>query len=148
MRSAERHRQLQLLITALNAALAVVIGCGSPATGPQRFTVDGSVTFGGQPVPMGRIVFEPDSAAGNNGPVGMADIKDGRYASGLRFGAVGGPHEVVIEGFESPGPDGLGPDESPRPLFREYRTKIDLPKAASIHDFDVPEQSDARRSKR
>jgi hypothetical protein len=47
------------------------------------------------------------------------------------------PHLVVIEGFESPGPQGLGPDESPKPLFREYRTKVDLPRHASTQNFEV-----------
>lgn len=117
--------------------LVAIGGCGPGGKGPKRYGVEGTVTFGGEPVPMGRIVFEPDPAAGNRGPVGMADIEAGRYATDRRFGAVGGPHVVVIEGFESPGPQGLGPDESPKPLFRPYRTKVDLPRQASTQNFEV-----------
>jgi len=118
-------------------ALVAIIGCGPGTKGPVRYGVEGMVTFRGDPVPTGRIVFEPDPAAGNRGPVGMADIEAGRYATDRRFGAVGGPHLVVIEGFESPGPQGLRPDESPRQLFREYRTKVDLPRHASTQNFEV-----------
>lgn len=97
---------------------------------------------------MGRITFEPDSSVGNRGPVGMADITAGRFASGQRFGSVGGPHLVRIEGFEIPGPEGLRPDESPRPLFQEYSTKVDLPRAPAVHDFAIPDEHTGKKGNR
>jgi hypothetical protein len=129
-------------------ACAASVGCRPANTGPPRFSIEGTVTFRGEPVPMGRITFEPDSSAGNRGPVGMSDITVGRFASGQRFGSVGGPHLVRIEGFELPGSEGLRPDESPKPLFQEYSTKVDLPRAPAVHDFAIPDEHTGKKGNR
>lgn len=122
------------------AALAALsfLGCNRAAKGPVRHAIRGSITFDGAPVPTGTIAFEPDASAGNTGPAGYGDIKNGKYVTQGRFGAVGGPHIVRIEGFDPPDP--ANPDATPRPLFREYTTKIDLPREASTQDFDVPKK--------
>lgn len=122
---------------AVVAALGMV-GCSPAAKGPVRHAISGAITFGGDPVPVGTIAFEPDAAAGNTGPAGYGDIKNGKYVTQGRFGAVGGPHIVRIEGFDPPDP--ADPNASPRPLFREYTTKIDLPRESSKQDFDVPKK--------
>lgn len=113
-----------------------IVGCRPAAKRPVRHAVSGRITFGGEPVPVGTIAFEPDASAGNTGPAGYGDIKDGAYVTQGRFGAVGGPHIVRIEGFARPDPTNL--DAAPTPLFREFTTKVDLPRAATKQDFDVP----------
>lgn len=125
--------------------VTVVFGCRPAAKGPARYAVSGRITFGGDPIPVGTIAFEPDASAGNNGPAGYGDIKDGKYVTQGRFGAVSGPHLVRIEGFDPPDP--ANPDASPRPLFREYVTKVDLPPKASTLDFDVPRKSAPAKKK-
>ena len=119
--------------------LAVVIawltaGCGGSG-GPARYDLSGKVSYGGKPVPAGRIALEPDGTKGNSGPPSYAEIKDGRYATPRDKGTVGGPHRVRIAGF-----DGRGAGESPEgaPLFSEYRTTAELPKQDGTFDFDVP----------
>ena len=77
--------------------LAAVAGCGRP-TGPPTFTVTGRVTFAGQPVPFGRVVFEPDASRGNTGPASVADIAAGRYRTRPGRGFVGGPCLATIYG--------------------------------------------------
>lgn len=120
------------------AAALSILGCRPAANGPVRHAVSGRITFGGEPVPVGTVAFEPDVSAGNNGPAGYGDIKDGTYVTQGRFGAVGGPHIVRIEGFDPPDPANI--DAGPRPLFREYTTKVDLPRGRSTQDFDVPKK--------
>ena len=115
--------------------MAALVGCGTD--GPPRFDVAGQVTFRGQPVPAGTIIFEPDSTKGNDGPQGMAPIENGTYstAKGGR-GTVGGPHHVTILGC-----DGVNLSEtSPqgKPLFAPHVTTADLPKERSTFDFVVP----------
>ena len=114
--------------------LAVVLaGCGEK--GPARHNVSGKVTFAGKPVPAGRIVFEPDSAAGNQGPAGFAEISDGQYDTAKAGqGTVGGPHLARITGLEGK-PVG---NATVNPLFNTYEAKVDLGQGASTHDFDVP----------
>lgn len=121
--------------------LAVVVGCGGPA-GPARYDLSGAVTFGGKPVPAGRVVFEPDGDKGNAGPAAYAPISAGRYATPRGKGTVGGPHVVRITGT-----DGVPTPELPqgRMLFAEYRTTVDLPREASTKDFDVP--ADAKKTR-
>lgn len=117
-------------------AATFVAGCGGPA-GPKRYRVRGEVTFQGDPIPAGMVVFEPDATQGNSGPQGFAPLTDGRYdtAAGGK-GAVGGPQVVRITGF-----DGIPLDDdapSGRPLFNKYETNVDLPEESTTLDFDVP----------
>lgn len=123
------------MVVALLAGVGLAAsGCGGSG-GPTRYRVSGNVTFKGQPVPAGRITFEPDTAKNNSGPAGYAEIKDGRYETPADKGTVGGPHQVRIVGFDGR-PVGESPDGAP--LFAEYRTAADLPPGDATQDFDVP----------
>jgi hypothetical protein len=117
------------------AGLVSTTGCSRRPRGPTRHAVSGRITFAGQPVPAGRITFEPDMTAGNAGPGGYGEIKAGRYTTYPDMGTVGGPHIVIITGF-----DGVPVGElvDGRPLFREYRTTADLPPRQTTVDFEVP----------
>lgn len=120
-------------------------GCSRASEGPKRYPINGTVTYAGKAVPIGRIAFEPDTAAGNDGPGAYGEIKDGRYQTGLRFGTVGGPHIVRIDGFTAF--DANAPDGGVKPLFQAYATKIDLPREKSTQNFDVPKNPSPRRRK-
>jgi hypothetical protein len=111
------------------------IGC-SGSNGPTRYDVSGRVHFQGQPVPAGRIVFEPDVAQGNSGPAGYATIQNGVYDTARDgMGVVGGPHVAAITGM-----DGRPLDEQPdgNPLFPVVRQPVNFPRAKHQHDFDLP----------
>ena len=121
----------QILATSV---LLVLAGCGGTDSS-QRYRLSGSVTFGGQPVPAGTIIFEPDASLGNAGPGILVEFTDGRYRTPRGKGTVGGPHLVRIVGH-----DGKAISEMPlgRCLFQEYQFQIDLPRHDATHDFDVP----------
>ena len=117
----------------LAAGLVLAAGCGE-----QGYRVSGKVTFDGQPVPMGKIYFDPDTAAGGSGASGFADIVDGKFDTSAANGRgmSGGPTMVRIQGHKKEPADatsGYGP-----PLFAEYTVKATLPSATSTKDFDVP----------
>jgi hypothetical protein len=117
-------------------SVAVFLGCSSSDV--TRFDVSGTVTFDGQPVPAGTISFQP--AAGNEGPGGSAEIKDGKFDTAQGGKApTGGPHRVVISGYDG----NADPDnELPlgKTLFEQYETQVDLPKEDTTEDFEVPPQ--------
>lgn len=71
------HTAFVLVVTTVMTAAT---GC-SRATGPKRYRVEGTVSFVGQPVPTGTIYFEADPSRGNSGPIGLAAIEQGRYAT-------------------------------------------------------------------
>lgn len=131
-----RLSQLWTLLVVLT--ILPIVGCGGDAA-PARYDVSGMVTFDGQPVPKGTIQFRPDGTQGNSGPAGDADIVDGRYDTAtVGNGTVGGPHEVVINGFDGKAnpsaelPFGM-------PLFANYTTKADMPKTpGGSVDVEVP----------
>jgi len=117
----------------LVAGCAFLLGCSG--TGAPVCDVSGTILFDGQPVPTGRIFFNPDVAQKNDGPQGRADIKNGQFDT--RAGgrpAVSGPVIVRIEGYDL-GPDGTSAGKK---LFVEYEIKLELPKDASTHKFEVP----------
>lgn len=109
-------------------------GCGE--SGPKLYHTHGRVTLAGQPVPAGQIFFDPDLAQGNDGPAGFAFIKNGEYDTRLDGRPhVGGAQQVRIQAF-----DGKPGNELPlgRMLVPEYPTPVELPKAHSEKDFDIP----------
>ena len=114
--------RMKATVFVLSILLAIVLaGCG----GEHIYNLSGTVTYQGKPVPAGHIVFEPDASAGNSHY--DTRILDGR-------GTVGGPHLVLIHGR-----DGIARGEllNGLPLFRDYNTKVDLPKADGKQDFEV-----------
>ena len=118
------------------SALLVVEGCGGSKV--ERHNLSGRVTFRGQPVPVGLIVFEPDATRGNRGPQGYAQIFDGRYET-EKFGkgAIVGALTVEITGF----PPGDGSAGNPgTPLFPPYKTRTQISADRSTLDFEVPDR--------
>lgn len=116
-------------------------GCGR-SNG--RYTVSGTITFDGKPVPEGGVAIEPDSAAGNRGPRAEAEIRNGRFQTAPSKGAIAGP--VIIEAW---GADGVETKESPigMVLFNNYRLKMTLPEKSSTLDIAVPLDAAAPRPK-
>jgi len=117
------------------------MGCGGKGT-----RVSGTVTFGGKPVPLGKIYFNPDQSKNNSGEPGYADIKDGRFDTGAKGGqpAPAGAVVVRIQGFEEIPPVG---DVTTKPLFFPYETAVDLPKGGSTQTFDVPATATKKSAK-
>lgn len=137
--SGRRSRSSCAAIWATVAFVSVAGGCGT--RGPERFHVMGTVTFRGQPIPSGSIRFDPDISRGNSGPVGMAPISDGKYATeeaGAR-GVVKGPAVVWISGY----PPADSRKEVQPPLFPDYSTTVDIKPSGSGRltlDFTVPDK--------
>jgi hypothetical protein len=120
--------------TAALLLLAGVVGCDG---GPKRYPVAGAVTVGGRPVPTGEVVFEPDSAKGNNGPGSVARIKDGRYETDPDKGVIGGAYVVRITPF-----DGVpfGDSTDGKPLLRQPHVEnVELAAGENTKDFAIPE---------
>lgn len=115
----------------------LVAGCGDQKTA----RVSGTVTFKGQPLPAGKIYFMPDTAKGNTGQPGYADIKNGRYDTAAPGGqaAVSGHMIVAISGVDpSAKPEKASGDVTAKSLFERYETATELSGADSTKDFDVP----------
>ena len=71
-------------------ALSAIIGCNSADSG--RASISGKVTFDGQPLPSGEIVFEPQGT----GRLGIAQIVDGAYQMPPQQGPTPGNYLVRI----------------------------------------------------
>src|SRR5262245_42547255 len=80
-------------------AACALVGCG-PDNGLTMGRVSGVVTYKGDPVEFGEVLFVPDSSKGNKGVVSMGSIqKDGRYTMSTQEsgdGVIAGYHKVGI----------------------------------------------------
>jgi len=96
----------------------VITGCGP--SGPTMRTISGTVTYDGQPVSNGQIIFRATDAGG----VGDAGpIKDGKYEAKVR----GGPKTVEITAQRETGKkDSLGGAEVEQFIPENYNTKTEL----------------------
>lgn len=103
--------------------------------------VSGNVTFKGKPVPMGVIQFTPDTAAGNQGMAGFAEIRDGKYDTqtsgrGIESGAV----TVTIDAYSM---QDVHPDIKPHgdALIIGYKQKANIgTDPSSTLDFNIAQK--------
>jgi hypothetical protein len=125
-----RGRRIMMLIVGLACGL-IAAGCGRD-DGWDRYRVTGTVTFDGKPIPSGMIVFTPDVSKQNDGPQGVADIKDGKYDTrqSKDQDMVGGPMNVSVTGLSADG----------RPLC-QYDFAVDLPREDTTKDIEVPKSA-------
>lgn len=120
----------------------LVAGSGCQEEGPPRYHVVGTVTYKGEPVPVGSIIFQPDATAGQSGPYGHASIRDGHFDT--RNGGApttGGAQIVIIEAFDG---NVVNPDYAPygSSLGLGYRKKLPLPKSKDAKvDIELTERN-------
>lgn len=119
-------------VTALSA-----VGCGQG--GATRYHLAGKITYAGKPIPEGIIFFDPDLAAGHDGPQGHAVIKNGVYDTRNEgLGPGGGKYVLRLYALDGiPGPEAA----SGRPLFPEYTWREELPTQDATKDFNVTRQA-------
>jgi hypothetical protein len=90
-------------------------GCG-PGNGLTMGRVSGRVTYNGEPVEFGEVLFLPDSEKGNTGVPSMGVIgKDGRYTMSTQDpddGVIAGYHKVGIRALD---PELVTKDAPPAP---------------------------------
>lgn len=130
-------------VKAIFSAIAVVVGASlqSGCDSSERvYRISGSITYKGQPVPDGHIIFEPDNAKGNRGAPGRSKIINGKYDTNSENGqgVVGGPHLITIMGLDGKS-HGATKSEIGLPmiLFPKYSTSEDLPMENSVKDFEI-----------
>lgn len=117
------------------AVIAALAGCSDGSE--QVVHVRGTVTYQGKPLPMGMIVFEPDTSRGNSGPQGHANIVNGQFdTKQSKKGALAGPLIVRITGGDGVNAEAFTPFGNL--LFEEYSTHIDLKRDQTDLTFDVP----------
>jgi hypothetical protein len=102
-----------------------VAGCdpGSSSLSP----VQGQVRYHGLPVAGGTIVFAPDAARGNAGPLARADLQaDGGYSLSTAGapGAAAGWYRVTVVAVQAPAPG--PPFAAPHSLLPEKYRDPDL----------------------
>ena len=125
-------------------------GCSGSAgsDGPQRYQLEGTVTYDGAPVPKGEIMFRPDTGAGNPGPGGYATIEQGTFKVETDKGVVGGPYIFTVSGFDGvpvPAPAGGEPTLEGKALFTNVEIKKELPKEDSQIELAVPKKTKAKK---
>ncbi|WP_442481395.1 hypothetical protein [Aeoliella sp. SH292] len=111
-------------------------GCGR-SNGPVRHDVDGTVTFEGQPIASGVVVFDPDIAKQNKGPQAFARVTQGQFSTAdSGKGMVGGPHVLTISGEVGPDPKKPG-----NILYINHKLELDLPNDDYTAEIAIPASS-------
>lgn len=148
MPAARSSRPAMWLAIAGWCAVAALAGCGS-GDRVERFSVAGSVSHEGRPVPRGAIWFEPTAAAGTIAANGFALVEEGSYRTPAGTSPGKGLYRVRIIGRDGtpptekdlaelmPGQKFLG-----QPLFPEFTTTIELTGKNDRLDFVVPSGRD------
>lgn len=91
--------RLRLRLSLLLTVALGVVGCGSPS-GLTLGRVEGKITYKGEPLKRGTVIFMPDESKGGTGPAAMGTIgTDGSYVMTTEQtgdGATVGLHKVGI----------------------------------------------------
>lgn len=111
------------------ATLVAASGCGG-GDSQERHRVSGRITFAGQPVNFGEVLFTPDASKGNSGAQGIANIANGRYdTQGSRApGVASGPVVVRVTALA----DANGK------LLCEHEFPLEVSKGGMEHDIEIP----------
>lgn len=133
-----RSHQRFLWLALMVCASGVMTGCEQKVEGPERFARSGTITYMGNPVPIGELQFSPDTQKGNSGPGAIAKIKDGHYQTYPGKGTVGGPMRIRLTGLDGkPVKVGDEVEEDGTLLFDSFEVEVDLPAESSTWDYDV-----------
>lgn len=96
------------------AAVATLVGCNR---GPELAAVDGVVTYNGEPLSFGSVMFQ-----GPNGPAATGTIGEGGLfqleVRGLGAGAMVGTNHVRVSCYETQNPDYQAPANGEMSLGR------------------------------
>lgn len=139
-----RSRMMWLVVCSVLASA----GCGGPRTRPDLEPVSGTVTFQGQPLKWGSILFEPLQEGLD---AGGADIADGKFHMPKERGLAPGNYRVRIYGGMNPADDPMwagpqveesAPESNSRdrvPLrFNEKSTlTAEIRKGGTVLSFDL-----------
>lgn len=111
-------------------------GCGGGEKGPEKYHVSGLVAYNGKPINAGEVIFIPNNALGTTGPVGRAQIVDGKYDTRLKGNApaIAGHLIVEVTGYAPPDPQA----ETTKLLFENYKMEIEMPAESKVLNIDVP----------
>jgi hypothetical protein len=105
--------------------LGSLIGCGSD-NGLNLGRVRGKITYKGEPVGFGDILFFPDDAKGTVGPGASATLKtDGTYVVSTEQpgdGAIVGFHKIAVTGLDPEPVHQSGPNPKTNP--EEFRKSL------------------------
>jgi hypothetical protein len=134
------HRRRWLAI----AAACGLIGCG-PSNGLTMGRITGTITYRGEPVEFGDVLFAPDESKGATGVASMGIIrKDGSYIMSTQEsgdGVIAGFHRVGIRVLD-PTPVRASPVPEPAPgastaqedlAARMARRKAQAPRTRRVH---------------
>ncbi len=134
-----KHLQATTSWVAVGLVTAVV-GCGS-----NQVSIKGRVTFDGQPVGPGSIVFVPEAAA--DGIKVAAPIAEGNYEIQAERGAKPGTYRVEVSwskktGRQIPSADpGMMHDETKEAIPPQFNTQTTLTRelkpGENVLDFDL-----------
>jgi hypothetical protein len=97
MRILPAHHWTLLVVSLL------LTGCGTST--PPLAEVSGTVSYRGQPLPGGVIVFTPDPAKGSSGPLASSVLQsDGSFVlqTGTATGAAAGWHRITVVSIRDP----------------------------------------------
>lgn len=116
---------------AIALIVAMTVGCGEKETGPERATINGTVTFNGKPIEKGMIEFIP--TGNTKGPTSGGAIENGKYEIAEK-GPTLGPHKVQIRATRNTGKmvdagpqtGGAKVEETEQYIPPEYNSKTTL----------------------
>lgn len=96
----QRTPNMSGVLVACGITVILLAGCG-PRDTRIRNRVTGTVTYAGEPLAAGEILFMPDGEKQNSGPEGLAVITNGRFDTrGTRApGIDGGAMVVEVTGY-------------------------------------------------
>ncbi|MHC2066797.1 hypothetical protein ACYFX5_04955 [Bremerella sp. T1] len=123
------------------AVLVLLSGCTSQKAS-DIYSISGTISYDGKPLPKGNISFAPDASKNNQGPGVTAEITDGKYETPDGKGISGGPYVLTINGYDgvpiASGEGGM--DRMGKMMFEAYELKADLPREDATHDIEIPKR--------
>ena len=123
----------------------MLFGCGKDYVGDQRFPLEGTATFGGEPIDVGSITLIPNDASATSPSGGV--IQDGKYTIVEAKGPNAGSYKVQISWLKKTGKKLTDPDSGelyderveglPPKFHKNTELIVEFPAPENKHDFDL-----------
>lgn len=130
-----------LIPAAITLVIVLVAATGCGSRGPARYDISGTVTFRGEPVPAGSIMFIPTGTAAGEQPVGFCTFREGDFESKAGRSPGTGSYRAVITGcdgiaYESRLGDIIEEHPLGKNIFVGHVVELDLP-ARHGSEFEI-----------
>lgn len=124
---------------AISLPVLLTLGCSEPDV--KRYHVSGRISWNGEPLKAGYILFDPDAKKGNKGPQGLAIIADGQFDTRTKGGRGVSPGDQILDVSGYDGRNATEDNPLGKLVFLGYKKSESINEERSDLNIEIPKDA-------